>query len=170
MAKSYDVIGFSSDTTAEKFDRIAVENAGVLWSGGYGYGCPCSTEKIPQAPEWGTRVINRQGMGNHGSIVLVGLTPRTRALVRQGKTHRLVEAGVPQEVATVAVSMQYGMETQVAMLAAEAVEAVNARGPFCGNSHRQFDAWLGRESDHANALSFPRKSAAAEIAARVVKK
>ena len=87
MAKSYDVIGFSSDTTAEKFDRIAVENA---FSGRAGTATAALVQqKGPQA-RWGTRVINRQGMGNHGSIVLVGLTPRTRALVRQGKTHRLV--------------------------------------------------------------------------------
>lgn len=169
MAQFSDVVGFSSDTTTEELDRIAVENAGVLWAGGYGYSCPKSTEVIPQAPEWGTRVINRQGMGNHGRIVLVGLTPRTRALMRQGKTRHLVEAGIPEEVATVAVSMQYGMETEVVMLAAEAVEAVKARGPFRGDSHRRFDAWLGRESDHA-ALSFPRKSAAAEIAAAIVRR
>jgi hypothetical protein len=170
MGHFYETIGFSEDMTPETFDRIAVERAGVLWSGGYGFACPRSVEVIAQAPEWGTRVIGAQGMGNHGRIVLVGLTPRTRALLRQGKTRRLVEAGVPVEVARVAISMSYGMEPSVARLAAEAVEAVKARGAFSGDSHWRFQAWLGRESDLARELSFPRKAAAAAIAAEVVRR
>lgn len=164
----YDVFGFSPNTTADELDRIAVEKAGVLWSGRGGYGCPKATAKIPQAPEWGTKVIARQGMGNCGSIVLIGLTPRTQKLLRQGKTQRLTKDGVPQDVAEVAISMPYGMETDVALLATELVETVKTSGPFQGDSHRQFASWLGGNNQTGAALSFPRKVAAAEIAAKVV--
>ena len=164
----YDVLGFSPSTTSEELDRIAVERAGVLWCGRGGYGCPKPTSKIPQAPEWGTKVIARQGMGNCGCIVLVGNTNRTRQLLRRGKTKSLVSKGVPAEVAAVAVSMPYGMETEVALLAAELVEVVSSKGPFQGDSHKEFALWTGRKQAGA-ALSFPRKRMAAEIAAKVNK-
>ena len=167
MSSFYNVRGFTADTAAEEFDRIAVEEAGVLRISGGGYDCPVPTEKIPQAPEWGTRVINRKGTGNGGRIVLVGLTPRTRELAARGKIRHLISMGVAKEVAVVAASMQYGMERGVALLAVEAVDAVKARGAFSGYSHRMFETWLGRESEYL-ALTFPRKCAAADIAAKVV--
>lgn len=169
MSDFYNFTGFSPDTPTEEFDRIAVERAGILGGTGYGFACPQATSQIPQAPEWGTQVINRQGMGNHGVIVLVGLTPRTKMLVREGKIRRLTtELGVPPRIAEVAVSMRYGMEISVAMLAAEAVEAIKVRGPFRGQSHKEFNEWLGRPSEHTASLSFPRKIAAAAIAEELI--
>ncbi len=162
----YDVLGFSPSTTSKELDHIALERAGVLWTGRGGYGCPKPTPKIPQAPEWGTKVIARQGMGNCGRIVLVGKTSRTRELLRRGKAQSLVNQGVPAEVAAVAISMPYGMESEVALLAAELVEVTSSKGPFWGDSHRAFALWTGNKNMGA-ALSFPRKRAAAEIAAKV---
>jgi hypothetical protein len=160
--------------TDSDLDRIAVEKAGKLLFVDQ-YDLPVMTDTIPFAPEWGTKVVNRQGVGNHGFIVLVGKTPRTRALLRQGKTSLLVKEGVPEQVARVAVSMQYGMEVRVAKLAAQLVEVVRKHGPFQGNSHWSFDQWIGDRTivglgeDELYELSFPRKSAAAVIAAEVVK-
>lgn len=166
MAQFRDVTGVGS-STAEELDRIAVENAGRLTSMGYGFSCPKPTKQIPGAPEWGTRVINTRGMGNHGTIVLVGLTPRTKALLRQGKIKSLVDQGVPERVARVAASMRYGMEVEVANLATECLEAVKQRGIFRGNSHREFNQWVGQAIADQYALSFWRKCAAAEIAEKV---
>lgn len=168
MAEFYEVRGFGPETATAELDRCAVEEAGVLWSGGYGYALPVATSTITQAPEWGTRVVNRQGMGNHGKIVLVGKTPRARALLREGKTRRLVAEGVPEPVARVACSCHYGMEPAVATLAGLLIPAVEARGVFEGNSHRAFAFWAGSAGDGAEPLSFPRKLAAAQIAAKLV--
>lgn len=164
----YDVLGFLPSTTSEELDQIALERAGVLWTGRGGYGCPKPTPRIPQAPEWGTKVIARQGMGNCGHIVLVGNTNRTKQLLRRGKIRSLVNKGITAEVAAVAVSMPYGMEIEVAKLATELIETVKIRGQFQGDSHRDFARWAKNNQTGA-ALSFPRKRAAAEIAAKVNK-
>jgi hypothetical protein len=162
----YDASGTRGMTT-EELDRVALESAGWLYSTGYGYACPVSNEVIPGAPEWGTRVVNTQGMGNYGDIILVGRTLRTRELLREGKKRFLVRHGVPEDVAEVARSMQYGMEIEVASLAAEIIWAVQHRGPFQGRYHRAFNAWCDLESCK---LSFPRKLAAANIAAAVAQR
>jgi len=148
------------------FDRIAVEEAGVLFFNTSSFGCPRGMDIIPQAPEWGTLVIGTGGMGNQGTIVLRGLTRRTRTLLRQGKVALLLRHGVPKEVARVAVGMQWGME--VAHQATSAIPAVIARGAFQGTSHVGFGTWIGEGEVYD--LTFPRKEAAAAIAAEVVKR
>lgn len=155
-------------SSPEELDRIAVECAGRLSSMGYGFDCPVALKQIPGAPEWGTRVIDTRGMGNHGTIVLVGLTPRTKALLRQGKIKSLVDHGVPEKVARAAISIRYGMELEVARLAGDCVNAVIKRGEFRGGSHREFNLWAGEDIAGKYALSFWRKCAAAQIADRAV--
>jgi len=168
MPQFTDVDGIWGLDSAE-LERVALEQAGVLdvvWGGGFS--CPVDTPIIPGCPEWGTRVIGTGGMGNCGTIVLRGLTPRTRALLRQGKITSLVHYGVPREVAIVAVSMQWGMEIEVALQAAAAVPAVIKRGVFQGSSHVGFATWIGE--GEVEDLTFPRKEAAAAISAEVAKR
>jgi hypothetical protein len=166
--KDYVETGFESSATTAEFDRVAVEKAGVLSIISQArYARPVETESIPNAPEYGTRVIGTMGTGNSGVIVLVGRAPRTRALLRQGKIDLLRRNNVPEQVAQVAASMRYGMEIAVAKQAAEVIQAVFARGSFNGLSHLAFERWVGEDGE-VLSLSFPRKLAAAAIANEVV--
>jgi hypothetical protein len=142
-------------------DEIALKNAGVLSDAfGYGYALPRGG---PVNSEYDSVVINTQGMGNHGSIILRGRTPRTRQLIREGKVLHLTRHGIPWVVARVAPSCQYGMELDVVELADDLMEAVRLRGQFRGRSHRAFSEWAGSWTENLE-MSFPRKDAAAEIA------
>jgi len=139
----------------EDIEAIA-SKGGRVTSTGYSFSCPVAVAIIPQAPEWGTRVINTQGMGNCGTIVLVGRTPRARAILEGGKVAWLRGHGVSGPVAMAAVKAQYGMEPDVALFACA---LVSVRGEYRGNSHREFDAWSGMPS----GLSYRRKEAALAI-------
>lgn len=151
--------------TSADIERIALEEGGRVPTRSTTLGGPIGVQTIPYAPEWGTIVINTQGRADLGDIVLRGLTPRTKALLRQGKIRRLVNAGVDEVVAEVAVSMKYGNELAVAEVAELAMEAARQKGPYRGNSHASFDSWLGESV----MLSFPRKAAAAAIGAKALR-
>lgn len=151
-------------TDPQELDRIALECAGLVATYGFGFSCPVATPQIP-GTEYGTKVVNKQGMGNHGSIILVGLTPRTRALIREGKALSLYKQGVSWEVARVSAVSLYGMEPAVALLAEECLTSVEVHGPYEGSGHRDFDNWLGFD---VVGLSYPRKASAAAIAADVI--
>jgi hypothetical protein len=163
MGQFYDV-EFTGLSITE-CDKIAVNDAGVISSNfGYGYACP---KGGTINDEYDSVVVNKQGMGNHGRIVLRGRTPRARSLIREGKVLNLTRQGIPWVVARVAPSCQYGMETDVAQLAADLLETVKVCGPFRGDSHYAFEQWAGSWTGNLE-MSFPRKAAAAEIAKAAV--
>lgn len=87
--------GFSRLSTAE-LDAVAL-SCDPLCCIGYGYASRGSIETRPDG--WSARWINTGGMGNHGRLVLVGTTTRTRALVRQGKLRFFQQAGLTSEQA-----------------------------------------------------------------------
>ena len=137
-------------------DKIALEMAGAIYSTGYGFSLPRGGE-INE--EYSSKVINSRGMGNHGTIILVGKTPRARRLLRKGKIKKIMSWGIREAVAKVAVSMPYGMEEDVVRLADDILELVR-EVPYKGNSHKEFDKWCGFSAP----LSYPRKEAALAIA------
>jgi hypothetical protein len=144
-------------------DIIALDRAGVIYCTGYSYALPRGGDVNE---EYSSIVVNKQGMGNHGRIVLRGKTPRARALIREGKILSLTRQGIPWRVARVACQKQYGMEPQVARFAADLVATTRFLGPFKGRSHAEFKQWAGSWVGEVD-LSFPRKSSAADIAAAV---
>ena len=160
MADFYDIS--ASGLSIEECDRIALEDAGCVRSTAYSYARPRGGDVNE---EYSSKVINTQGMGNHGTIILVGKTPRARKLLRQGKINWLVQHGISQKIAKVAVSMQYGMELGVAELAEDILPLIERGFSYKGNSHYKFDKWCGFESD----LTYPRKMAALAIAKRAAK-
>lgn len=164
MGNFHDVC-FTDSLSVAECDEIALKKAGLLSDGfGYGYACP-KGGRVNE--EYESFVTNTQGMGNHGSIILRGLTPRARALIREGKVLFLTRKGIPWVVARVAPSLQYGMEIAVCELAADLLETVKRAGPFVGNSHYAFERWAGSWTGNLK-MSFPRKWAAAEIAKTAV--
>lgn len=158
----YDVT--AEGLSIEQCDHLALHNAGIV-SGGFGYGYACP-KKGPVNSDYESIVINKQGMGNHGSILLRGRTPRARGLIREGKILSITKQGIPWSVARHAVHMLYGMEIEVAQLATDLVETVRQIGEFSGDSHWQFSKWAGQWTEEIG-MSFPRKYAASVIAACV---
>ncbi len=163
MSQFRDNYGFGSCD----LEQVALRG-GVLASMGYGFDCPRAIDRIPGNPEWGTRIINKKGMGNHGSIVLKGNTPKTRAMIRQGKINTLIARGVCREVANAAVHVSHGMEPGIAELAEKLLETA-WRGDYKGSSHREFSRWAYLLSeDMYSGFSHERKSAAAAIASKAL--
>lgn len=78
--------------TSDQLDSIALERAGVV--GSIAYGSSCCGEVGQLAGGWSARWINTQGMGNHGTLVLVATNRRTRALSKEGKIREFMAAGL----------------------------------------------------------------------------
>lgn len=154
MAQFYEV---KADLTVEECDRIALENAGRVFGTGYSYAMPRGGDINA---EYSSKVINTQGMGNHGTIILVGKTRRARRLLYKGRVRWLVENGVSKRIAKTAAVMHRGMELEVAKLADVIYPIVAAGFKYRGNSHSDFDKWCGFSA----GLSYPRKMAAIAIA------
>lgn len=160
MGNFHDV--YANHLTVAECDKIAIYRGGIYYATGYGYGCP---KGGPVNEEYRSIVVNTQGMGNHGKIVLKGLTPRARALLREGKIMQHTRQGVPWRTARVSIHYRYGMEVPVCMLADAMVETFRVRGEAPRvDSHYALDDWLGWQAD---PLTFPRKNAAIAIAAAV---
>ena len=94
---AYEVDGGFSSATTEELNRIALERAGHLVSIGYGYATRGKIET--RVDGWSAKWINRGGMGNHGSLVLAGTTPLTRAIRREGTVREWMRAGLSREQA-----------------------------------------------------------------------
>lgn len=140
-------------------DKIA-KTGGVIRSFGFGFEIPVAGDLNP---EYETVLINKRGMGNHGSLVLRGKTLRSALLIREGKIKILTDSGVRRKTACVAVSMPRGMEEGVANLADQLVE-LSRVSKFTGHSRAQFQEWSGGLE---TTLSFPRIISAIAIAEKV---
>lgn len=171
MSDFYDTDGGFSDATQEELDDIALHNGGIMGSTGFGYAKPKSTT----IPNHGyiTRVINTQGMGNHGSIVLIGVTPRTRELLRQGeialnmRTFN-IDYVVSEALTVAAVMTKYGHEYGVLKLALEHWDAPWEYSPMLGeypNYTTSIREWFNNFAP-SEGLSALRLESAAEIALR----
>ena len=161
MSKFYEVT--AGKLTVAECDRIALENAGRVASVGYSFAIPRGGD-INE--EYAAKVINTRGMGNHGTIVLVGKTKRARRLLYKGRVRWLVKNGISECVAKAAAVMHRGMELDVAKLADKIYPIVAAGSEYLGNSHSDFDEWCGFSS----GLSYPRKMAALAIAEKAAGK
>lgn len=145
--------------TITECDEIA-KVGGRIASFGFSYNCP-KGGIINE--EYEGVVVNTQGMGNHGSLVLRGRTLRAACLLREGKIKLLTDNGVRRKTAIVAVSMHRGMEKGVALLADQLVELCILSN-FNGHSRAQFTEWSGGIETN---LSFPRILSAISIAEKV---
>lgn len=89
---------YSVNPTANRsiadLDEAALRNGGILTSLGYGYGCPAHTSDT--CGGWRLKWIDRRGMGNHGTAVLIPTDSRTRAIWRDGQMCMFRRAGVPE--------------------------------------------------------------------------
>lgn len=60
--------------TVENIDKAVKFNGGILDSYGYGYNCPESPDEGLSVGEYEIRLVDRRGMGNHGSFVAIAAT------------------------------------------------------------------------------------------------
>lgn len=152
----------AGNLTIEECDKIALEDGGVVKSTGYSYAIPKGGD-INE--EYSSKVTNTRGMGNHGKIILVGKTPRSRRMIRLGKIKILEDQGISRRVASMCVVCYYGMEIGVAKLAQELCDKwsyLPKRDWFRG--HNDFDDWCNPSDCN---LTFPRKQAAFAIAEKI---
>lgn len=148
--------------TPEELDTLAIKGEPID-AMGYGYKCRPEGDAL-ESEHYGVRTINTRGMGNHGSVILVGKTPHGRRMVRRGKIARLTRDGCLADIAEVAVSMPYGMEARVWKLAEELLPLARMGVSLRCTGHRHFEAVTGIR-DHG--CSFPRVNAGVAIAERV---
>lgn len=97
MSNFYETDKGVSGMTAQELDRIALDRAGVVGSIGYGYAVPGEVGELPGG--WTARWVNTQGMGNYGTLVLVPVTDRARAIAREGKIRAFERAGLSRSQA-----------------------------------------------------------------------
>lgn len=147
--------------TPEELDALALQGDPIDGMG-YGYKCRPAADAL-DSEHYAVRTINTQGMGNHGSVILVGKTPHGRRMVRRGKIARLTREGCPADIVKVAVSMPYGMEERVWKLAEELLPLARMGVTLRFTGHRHFEE-VTDIRDHG--CSFPRVEAAAAIAER----
>ncbi len=154
-----DYYNATYNLSIEECDKIALLEGGKLGERGYTY--ECNPKCGPINNEWGVSTIGTRGMGNYGTDVLRPLTPRARAIAREGRIRALVSAGVRRRTAEVAAIRKYGME--VAGLADDLVE-IAALGVDIGPSRRSFERATGIDT---GPWSIPRVWAAWAIACEV---
>jgi len=159
MGTFYDVDGGFGEMDQVELDRTALSGR-ALDSIGYGYACT----GYP-APRHGYEIVwtNRQGMGNHGTAYLRGLTPRTKRLVWLGKRARVMrQHGCTEAMAAAILRAKSGTERPVVDLALRTChDGAWATYPGVGGGVWR---WAERECFDAEGLSAPRLDRACTIA------
>jgi hypothetical protein len=118
MGQTYDTDLGARAMSAQDLDAVAQDRAGAIGSIGYGHACrDHSVEDVELPGGWRARWIDRRGMGNHGTLVLVPTDARTRALLREGKVRAYQAAGLSraQAEALHACRASYKMELAPAL-------------------------------------------------------
>ena len=157
----------------------AAASGGVLTSIGYGYACSNETP----APQHGFRFqwINTAGMGNHGSLVLIGTTPETRRALLAGRAKAVAtELSVSLDTAAAllraARGVRRGHEPAVlraaialACLPLGILDSYPGSGGGADRWRRRVTGWRCDEHrDAVLAISCPRLDAAVEVAQAVI--
>jgi hypothetical protein len=172
----YDVDADLSAVPVEELDRIAIENGGVVRSIGYGYAC---RGQVVPSEEWSGRWINRQGMGNHGTLILIPRTTRSRAVWRKGQIRYYEGFGIPYYYASrmVDIRIPYSHEQGVLDALKEILESpvltsVMRRHPATYGSGSGRSEWRYAYGDvlpdSILHLSAPREASLAQIVQRLV--
>jgi hypothetical protein len=173
----YPVSGGFESATTEELNLIALERGGALQSIGYGYAVREHREYPPRPDGWSAKWINTRGMGNHGTLVLVGTTPLTRAIRREGTVRQWMRAGLTREQAdrlySTALPYRHELvETLVRVLADHWMTCafLSHPGNYGSGSGRTewCRAWaevngFGRETKGELSLSAPREAALAKM-------
>lgn len=83
------------EQSVAELDDAALRNGGVLCSIGYGYAVT-EWSRVTERGGWRLRWVDRRGMGNHGTAVLIPTDSRTRALWRDGQMIWFRAHGIPE--------------------------------------------------------------------------
>lgn len=102
--------------THQELNKIALQNQGVVGLIGWGY--QLRGELPGNLYGYGFRWVNSKGMGNHGRIILIGISREAKEYLRQGivlgimEDHGLSYAEA-DNLYTAAIRVRRGLETEV---------------------------------------------------------
>lgn len=169
MPEFYDRgTGFLS-ATEDELDRCAVVDGGMWAAADGGYGSIDWARTAPARHGYGLVAIATGGTGNHGRLILRGLTPEKRSLILEGAATRLqaeheFERGDALDVARAQRGVRYGHEARVvATLLATRHEGAWRTYPGLGGG---VSKWA-RGVDGLGGLSCPRIEAVYELRKRL---
>jgi hypothetical protein len=126
---------------------------------------------IKANPGYGIKVLG--GTGTNRSFfmaVLVAYTPEARSVLRSSKMSALTKR-VDEEVALVAINVQYGLDHDVAEYAQYLVPVVATENdPYSGHNMQSFQSWLRHVPVQFDRVSYQRTMTALSIAHEVIRR
>jgi hypothetical protein len=147
--------------TDADLDWFAINNKPIDSYGGT-YKCHPKADAL-RSEHYTLRIVGTKGLGNSGIVYLAGKSPHGRRMVREGKIRSLMAEGCPREVAEFAIRCKWGME--VWKLAVDLVPLLKHGIELRAiHSNAEFERVTGIKT----IFSFPRKSAAIELAEKIV--
>ena len=157
----------------EELDWYAVKRAGVLGTMSSGSQWDLRQNEIPERHGYRFVWICTGGVGNAGTLVMTGTTPRTRELLRQGKVRYLRRTyGLSFAEAEALVSAQRGLrfahEDRVLRFVLDNLDAYAAAWRAFPTSMQEVKAWRRRWDVPSSGLSVPRLFTAGTIARRLL--
>jgi hypothetical protein len=164
MGDFYECDRGYSDMTQAQLDACALEG-GVVGGIGYGY---ATRGETPDRHGYGAVWVNSQGMGNHGTLVLVAKSRRAAEFLRTGRLNALVrDFGITRALAAriddARKGVQYGREHLVVATVLANPHVEWSSFPGVGNGAARWAERWGIDG----WLSCPRLEAAATIAAKL---
>lgn len=157
-------LSVSDITSKQDLDNIALLQAGVVGSIGYGAQTHGS---IKDAHGYGFRWVNRKGMGNHGMLVLIAKNAEAANNLRLGRVAKIMaDHGVSSTTAVAlfdaAKGVKYGMEDSVIAYAIATQDRMPSWRFFPGLGKGVW-RWMAEFDMPASDLSAQRLAAVAEI-------
>lgn len=155
----------ASRLSQKELNDIALNKGGVI--GGIGYGYATRGQLPTESHGYGFRWINSQGMGNYGTLILVGVSSEAREFLRQGKVARMMrdlnlDYTAADALYSAACGVRRGMEKEVLAYAAQTADCRPAWAHFPGVG-KGVGKWLAEWQMPTTKLSVPRLAAVAEI-------
>lgn len=157
----------------EELDWHAVRKAGVLGTITGGSQWDGRDDDLPERHGYRFVWIATMGVSNGGTLVMIGTTPRTRELIRQGKVRSLQRTyGLTFAEAEALVSAQRGLrfahEDRVLRLVLDNLHDYAPAWRAFPTSMREVKAWSRRWDVPVSGLSVPRLFTAGTIARRLL--
>lgn len=78
---TFDDVDMSVNLSVQDIESAIAESGGILGSWGYGFDCPTFPMR-DRTEDWKLILVDRRGMGNHGSLIAVAQTQQSYDIQR----------------------------------------------------------------------------------------